>query len=1196
MQTSILGMVNCGFLGCCLLGTSLAAGMTESAGVQAQARPPAPLQSNLPLASAQVVSLDGKWMLGTDPENVGRDQNWWEGPRSGAKETRVPWIIQDAFPGYHGVAWYWREFAAPKNPHPDGRYLLRFWAVDYMAEVWLNGARVGGHEGGEGVFVLDVTDAIRPNTKNQLAVRVLNPSNQRIDGIILAETAHYAKSTPFSPGLAFNPGGIVDSVELLVSPVMRIEDLHVRPDWKTGIIRLRANVRNAGPKPFRANLVFTVAPAASGATLAVVGRVAEIPPGDTLLESELTVQAPRRWELNDPYLYRVTARVQANGSASFDEASARCGFRDFRFEDGYFKLNGNRIFLKSSHTATIYPIGLHWPHDPEVARREMIQMKMMGFNAIRFFCSAPARYQLPLCAELGFMIYEESFAGWFLADSPKMGERFDHEVSDIIKRDRNHPCVIMWGLLNETPDGPVFRHAVSMLPLVRALDDTRVVMLNSGRFDGVTGGASSAVLAGISIWQDKSGSLEPNVTYNDTKAPVNALGVLWAPRRLALHPGARGEFSVVRWTAPSAGNYKVAGKFLSIAESATTDVHVLHNRKSIFGSLINLENNGPEAPFAADISAKAHDTLDFIVGWGNGQFGADSTGLEVAIKSADGKAYDPTTAFSVEKNPNAFWSYGRLKPGASPDSATFALYDKGRVIGVSEPSNAIGSLSNPGSGVWEDVLSDQHPYQRVPHTSAVVRALRTLGGGKNPVFMSEHGIGSSLDLVKMTRQYEQLGAEQAEDAQWYRAKLAQFMVDWKRWNLRDTFPSPEDYFSKCLARMGEQRALSLNCIRANPNCVGHSMTGTTDCGDAGEGVVTLFRELKPGTVDALVDGWHPLRWCLFVEPVQVYRRAPAHLEAVLANEDALKPGEYPVWLQVVGPNALSVFDKMISVTIPSQAAKPQPSFAMPLFSEDVVIDGPSGKYRFLVTFQKGAAAAGGEVSFFVADPADMPAIDTEVVLWGEDAGLLKWLRDHGIKARPFSSDEPAAREVILIGNQSADGPSAWRNLATRIGRGSTAVFLVSSVFAKTNQPCGWVPLVNKGTVAVLPSWLYHKDEWTKNHPIFDGLPAGGLMDYTFYRDIIPDHGWVGQDVPAEVVAGAINTSIDYSAGLLVSVNKLGAGQFILNTLLIRENLANHPVAERLLRNMLGHAARDCQKAPADLPADFDSQLKGLGYQ
>ena len=63
----------------------------------------------------------------------------------------------------------------------------------------------------------------------------------------------------------------------------------------------------------------------------------------------------------------------------------------------------------------------------------------------------------------------------------------------------------------------------------------------------------------------------------------------------------------------------------------------------------------------------------------------------------------------------------------------------------------------------------------------------------------------------------------------------------------------------------------------------------------------MFRELKPGTVDAMFDALCPLRWCLFVEPVQVYRGRKAKFEAVLANEDVLAPGDYPVRLQVVGP-------------------------------------------------------------------------------------------------------------------------------------------------------------------------------------------------------------------------------------------------------------------------------------------------------
>ena len=183
---------------------------------------------------------------GDRPAECGPRASWWTAPRRDAKPTKVPWIIQDAFPGYHGVAWYYREFAGPRTPCP-GRTLLRFWQVDYKCDVWLNDTPVGSHEGGESVFVFDVTELIKPGEKNRLAVRVLNPTHEPIDGIVLSETPHRNKALPYSSGSAWDQGGIWDSVELLIVPSVRVEDLFVRPDWKTGQIRVQLNLRNAGP-------------------------------------------------------------------------------------------------------------------------------------------------------------------------------------------------------------------------------------------------------------------------------------------------------------------------------------------------------------------------------------------------------------------------------------------------------------------------------------------------------------------------------------------------------------------------------------------------------------------------------------------------------------------------------------------------------------------------------------------------------------------------------------------------------------------------------------------------------------------------------------------------------------------------------------------------------------------------------------
>ena len=472
----------------------------------------------------------------------------------------------------------------------------------------------------------------------------------------------------------------------------------------------------------------------------------------------------------------------------------------------------------------------------------------------------------------------------------------------MVLRDGNHPSVTMWGLLNETSDGPVFRHALGFLPKLREHDTSRVVMLNSGRFDNVNG-------------------------------------------------------------------------------------HI--------------------------------------------------AGIE----------------------------------------------------------GSIGSISNPGSTVWEDILDDKHPYQGVPHTAEIIQTLRTIGANGKPLFLSEYGIGSAVDLLRVVRLYEQAGKPDVDDAQYYRQQRDRFLADWQRWKMAEAFDRPEDFFAQSNARMAAQRLLGLNAIRANPNVVGHSVTGTVDQGMTGEGLWTTFRELKPGTVDAIFDGLAPLRWCLFAEPVNVYRGRPVRFEARLANEDVLPPGQYPVSLQVVGPDTTRVWQKTLAVTIPGTKDKSESPLVLPVFDQSVVIDGPPGKYHFSATFQRGAAAAGEIVEFYVADPAAIPGIDAEVVVWGDDSGLHQWLREHGIRSRPFSLAAPHGRELILATARPPvpGGAAVFAELARRVARGAAAVFLCPAVFARGNERTAWLPLARKGDFAELPSWLYHKDEWAK--PASDlRRPAGRRFD------------------------------------------------------------------------------------------------------
>ena len=231
--------------------------------------------------------LEGSgWTVAADPDNMGKEEAWWTGPRLEAVPVRVPGIFQEALPAYHGVAWYWREFTPPANPYEGGRCLLRFHAIDYLADVWLNDTHVGSHEGGETPFTLDITEALLSGQMNRLAVRVLNPTAEPIDGVILSQTPHRNKGAAgIVVGGSYNSGGIIEPVELFWTPAVRVEDVFVRPDWNSGLVRVQTTVINASPAPVKGLLQLTIAPALGNHIAAKLEFTQNLPMGSSAIES-----------------------------------------------------------------------------------------------------------------------------------------------------------------------------------------------------------------------------------------------------------------------------------------------------------------------------------------------------------------------------------------------------------------------------------------------------------------------------------------------------------------------------------------------------------------------------------------------------------------------------------------------------------------------------------------------------------------------------------------------------------------------------------------------------------------------------------------------------------------------------------------------------------------------------------------------
>ncbi len=441
---------------------------------------------NLPHRSGTyrgVESLDGTWSCAVDPNNLGIAERWYTTARDDAHPAPVPGTIQQVYPDYHGIAWYWCEFIPARNPHPQGRYLARFGAVDYRADVWVNAERISTHDGAQSPFVLDISDSIRPGERNLLCVRVLNPSNQAVDGLSLHQIPHRNKSDVPAVGSSFNFGGIVGSVEILCRPALYISELIAKPNPQNGILNVLTLVLNTTEAAVPANLKFSVAASTGGETLQAGNTSRTLQPGQTLFETQVPISAARLWEPDDPYLYRLTARVLPESGGRGDEVSARFAFRDFRFAENEFRLNGRRLYWKCARTLNHFPVGQAVPLDANVLRHELLCLKAMGFNAVRFMAGLALPAQLDLCDELGLLVYEENYAAWNMQPSDALEEHFDRSLRQMILRDRNHPSVVMWGLLTDTSDRLVFKHATEALPQAAFLDDSRMIALNSGRDD-----------------------------------------------------------------------------------------------------------------------------------------------------------------------------------------------------------------------------------------------------------------------------------------------------------------------------------------------------------------------------------------------------------------------------------------------------------------------------------------------------------------------------------------------------------------------------------------------------------------------------------------------------------------------------------------------------------------------------------------
>lgn len=407
------------------------------------------------------LNLGGSWSLVTDPENRGVRESWFETlPEQEMIPVTVPAVWDLWIPDYDGVGWYGRDFELPSG-WDDCHALLCFDAVNYYAEVWVNGVSIGSHEGGYTPFSLDVGSTLKAG-QNRIVVRVIDPKGPEGFGHFLPKELPIAKETGY-----WSFGGIWGDVYLRRMPHVHIEDVFIQPDLRRKRIVVEVAAANL---PENARIRLKV----ENTNYSLDGK-----PGKNIIN----MPDFKMWQPDQPHLYCLHTEIVAEGTL-YDSHSIRFGMREFTVKDNRFHLNYHPIFLKGVLYQPDYARTLAAPESEALARHEIESVKAAGFNMMRVHIKPAPKIILDLADELGMMLYEEPSIGW-IKDSPHMRKRCEASVREMILRDRNHPSVVIWGMLNETGNADYVTHGGAqnikddLCSLARSLDPTRIIIDDS---------------------------------------------------------------------------------------------------------------------------------------------------------------------------------------------------------------------------------------------------------------------------------------------------------------------------------------------------------------------------------------------------------------------------------------------------------------------------------------------------------------------------------------------------------------------------------------------------------------------------------------------------------------------------------------------------------------------------------------------
>jgi beta-galactosidase/evolved beta-galactosidase subunit alpha len=345
---------------------------------------------------------------------------------------------------------YRRRFVVP-TAWSGQRHILRFDGVDSAFEIYLNGRYVGFSKGSRMAAEFDVTELIRTG-ENLLAVRVYQWS----DGSYLEDQDMWWLS------------GIFRDVTLLSEPTIGLWDLSVDPglheDGHDATLRVRATVVGASDEDgvYRVGISLLDAHGAVAPGVAADTNIEISAQGQATVDLTAQVRSPHRWSADDPYLYRLLVTLRNARDEVVEVVPQTVGFRSVALNGTQLLVNGRAIKLRGVNRHEHHPdLGRAVPRATML--EDVLLMKRHNINTVRTSHYPPHPHFLDLCDTYGLYVIDEAdlechglgYAQqpFFLNDDPEWRAAFIDRTERMVERDKNHACVIMWSLGNESGFG-----------------------------------------------------------------------------------------------------------------------------------------------------------------------------------------------------------------------------------------------------------------------------------------------------------------------------------------------------------------------------------------------------------------------------------------------------------------------------------------------------------------------------------------------------------------------------------------------------------------------------------------------------------------------------------------------------------------------------------------------------------------------